>query len=220
VVLAIFRRKAKAAAKLTSLRDEELMVRYRNGSVRAFEVLLERHRQPVYNFLYRFVRNSSTAEDLLQEVFLRIVRSADSYRAGSKFTTWMYTIARNLAIDQTRKAKVHRTVSLNRPLKAGEEGATFLDRVAEPRKGSDSAMADQQFAQSLYTALETLPTEQREVFLLRQYHAMPFKEIARVVGAPVNTVKSRMRYALEGLRGKLEEHYRAREPAQAAGRRS
>lgn len=219
-MLAIFRRKAKAAAKLTSLPDEELMVLYRQGSARAFEVLLERHRQPVFNFLYRFMRNSTTAEDLLQEVFLRIVRSADSYRAGSKFTTWMYTIARNLAIDQTRKAKVHRTVSLDRPLKANEDGATFLDRVPEPRRGSDCALADQQFAHSLYAALEALPPEQREVFLLRQYHAMPFKDIAAVVEAPVNTVKSRMRYALEGLRRELEEHYGGAAAAVAGGGQS
>lgn len=205
-MLAIFRRKKKAATDFASLPDEELMVEYRQGTIRAFEVLLERHRRPVFNFLYRFVGNPSAAEDLLQEVFLRVVRNADSYRANSKFTTWLYTIARNLAIDQTRRRKHQRAVSLDRPLREGDERTTHLDMLADARPGSDQDLADRQFASSLYRALEGLPEEQREVFLLREYHGLPFKEISDVVGVPVNTVKSRMRYALEGLRRQLVEH--------------
>ena len=212
-VLAIFRRREKAAVDLGQLPDEELMVRYREGSMRAFEVLLERHRQPVFNFLYRFVRSRSTAEDLLQEVFLRVVRNAHSYRPKARFTTWLYTIARNLAIDQTRKARHQRTLSLDQPIGNNEEGMSYLDMVPARGRPSDEQLVGRDFAISLYRALDAIPGEQREVFLLRQYHAMPFKEIAQVVGAPLNTVKSRMRYALEGLRLRLVEHHDTAHPA-------
>lgn len=214
----MFRRKVKPARELTKLPDEELMVRYREGSVRAFEVLLERHRQPVFNFLVRFVRNRTTAEDLLQEVFLRVVRNAQRFRPRAKFTTWLYTIARNLAIDHARKAKHRRTASLDRPLRGDEEqGMTYLDLV--PAKGpiSDGRMADRQFAASLYEALGELPPEQREVFLMREHQALTFREISEIVGVPVNTVKSRMRYALEGLRRRLIGHYRPERVAEEAG---
>lgn len=208
-MLAIFRRSEPVAVKLDELSDEELMIRYRDGELRAFEVLLERHRQPVFNFLYRFVHERTQAEDLLQEVFLRVVRNAEGYQPRARFTTWMYTIARNLAIDQTRKAKHQRAVSLDQPVRGKDndgDGSTLLSLLAAPGGKSDQKLADRQFAASLYRALEELPADQREVFLLREYQALPFQEIAEIVGAPVNTVKSRMRYALEGLRRRLAEH--------------
>jgi len=208
-VLAIFRRSEPVAVKLEELSDEELMIRYRDGAWRAFEVLLERHRQPVFNFLYRFVHHRETAEDLLQEVFLRVVRNIEGYQPKARFTTWMYTIARNLAIDSSRRARHQRVVSLDQPVrgKDGEDdGQSYHGLLAAPGGRSDERLADRQFASSLYRALEELPADQREVFLLREYQALPFQEIAEIVGAPVNTVKSRMRYALEGLRRRLTEH--------------
>jgi RNA polymerase sigma-70 factor, ECF subfamily len=208
-VLAIFRRIISGAVKLEKLSDEELMNRYRDGETRAFEVLLERHRTPVFNFLCRYLHDRERSEDLLQETFLRLIRNVQSYTPRAKFTTWLYTIARNLAIDEVRRVRHHRNVSLDQPMRGtqgDEDGPTYLDRLAAPGGRGDDRLADGQFAAALYAALEALPPEQREVFLLREAEAMPFQEIAEIVGAPLNTVKSRMRYALEGLREMLSEH--------------
>jgi len=214
-VLEFFRRQTRTERRLAELADEELMARYRDGSVRAFEVLLERHRQPVFNFLYRFLHDRTLAEDLLQEVFLRLVRNANDYEPKAKFTTWLYTIARNLAIDQTRRARHQRLVSLDqpRPGRDGEEGGSLLTVLAAPGGRGDDRCGDQELARDLYRALEELPEEQREVFLLREHQGLPFQEIAEVVGAPLNTVKSRMRYALEGLRRRLLAHREVPEQA-------
>jgi RNA polymerase sigma-70 factor (ECF subfamily) len=198
------RRETKPEVPLEELADEDLFERYGGGDVRAFEVLLERHRKPVFNFVLRSVRSVETAEDLLQEVFLRLVRKAEGYTRRAKFTTWMYTIARNLCVDHARKMKHRNHASLDRPIGGGEDdGRTYLSLVAEKGPGPEGKLADQQIAGRLYAALEELPEEQREVFLMREHLDLKFREIAEIVGCPENTVKSRMRYALEFLRREL-----------------
>jgi RNA polymerase sigma-70 factor (ECF subfamily) len=188
----------------SELSDEKLMASYLEGNVRAFQTLLERHQTRVFNFILRNLGNRELAEDTLQEVFLRVVHRADSFRHQSKFTTWLYTIARNLCIDQRRKARYRKTVALDEPLdRTGEDGATLLDRVADRKPLADTALRDSRFQRSLEEALTHLPDEQREVFLLREVKGLKFREIAVVVGIPENTVKSRMRYALETLRQHL-----------------
>src|SRR5678809_1400068 len=107
--------------------DEDLMVMYQRGEVRAFEVLLSRHRKPVYNFILRFVGDRETAEDLLQEAFMRVIKGAEAYKRQAKFTTWLYTIARNLCVDQTRRRKHRKHASLDAPMDASEESGTLMD---------------------------------------------------------------------------------------------
>jgi RNA polymerase sigma-70 factor (ECF subfamily) len=188
--------------------DEALMVRYQKGEVRAFEILLTRHRKPVFNFILRFVRNRAVAEDLLQETFMRVIKGAPNYQRKAKFTTWLYTIARNLCVDQSRRAKHRKHPSLDAPLKAGDAGnsGTLLDVVPGTDMATDRQAVSQQLHHTLHRAIDTLSEEQREVFLMREFLDMPFKQIAEVVGVPENTVKSRMRYALEKLRLELEEY--------------
>ena len=99
----------------TDTADEDLMVMYQKGEVRAFEVLLTRHRKPVFNFILRFVGDKETAEDLLQEAFMRVIKGAEAYKRQAKFTTWLYTIARNLCVDQTRRRKHRKHASLDAP---------------------------------------------------------------------------------------------------------
>ena len=103
---------------LTAEADEDLMVRYQRGEVRAFEILLGRHRKPVYNFILRYVGDKETAEDLLQETFMRVIKGAEAYKRQAKFTTWLYTIARNLCVDQTRRRKHRKHASLDAPMAA------------------------------------------------------------------------------------------------------
>ncbi len=185
--------------------DEKLMVRFRQGDMRAFETLLTRHRRGVYGFILRFCANRDTAEELLQDVFLRLVDKADSFERRSKFTTWLYTIARNLCIDHTRKMRHRRTASLDQPVGRDEEGGmTLLDRIENDAPAPDRQAHAQRLQDRLRQAVAGLSPEQREVFLMREQAGLPFDEIARIVEAPVNTVKSRMRYALQNLRSRLE----------------
>jgi RNA polymerase sigma-70 factor (ECF subfamily) len=180
------------------------MAAYQAGDAQAFERLLARHEKPVWNFLRRYARDKAAAEDLLQEVFLRVVKSAGEWKQSAKFSTWVYSIARNLCIDQARRAVHRRADSLDAPMRDdGESRETLHDRVAAPDRLADAHAADRQAAGRIDAAIAALPDEQREVFLMREVMDLPFAEIAVVVGASEPTVKSRMRYALEKLRDAL-----------------
>src|SRR3954463_4005579 len=184
--------------------DEQLMHAYRAGDLRAFEQLLARHERPVWSFLRRSVGDATLAEDLLQEVFLRVVKARDEWKGESKFSTWVYAIARNLCIDHARRA-VHRDASsLDAPTRPdGDTTETLHDRVAAPERIADAEAAGRQVAGRIDAAIAGLPDDQREVFLMREVMDMPFAEIAALVGASEPTVKSRMRYALGKLREAL-----------------
>ena len=186
--------------------DEDLMVMYQKGEVRAFEVLLSRHRKPVYNFILRFVGDKETAEDLLQETFMRVIKGADAYKRQAKFTTWLYTIARNLCVDQTRRRKHRRHASLDAPMDSSEDSGSLMDVIASNEIASDRKSVNKELFATMQRAIAGLSEEQREVFLMREFLDLPFKQIAEVVGVPENTVKSRMRYALEKLRLELDEY--------------
>jgi RNA polymerase sigma-70 factor, ECF subfamily len=186
--------------------DEDLMVQYQAGEVRAFEILLSRHKKPVFNFILRFVGDRETAEDLLQETFMRVIKGAEAYKRQAKFTTWLYTIARNLCVDQTRRRKHRRHASLDAPMSASEDSGTLMDVIAGSEMASDRKSVNKELHETMQRAIAGLSEEQREVFLMREFLDLPFKQIADVVGVPENTVKSRMRYALEKLRLELDEY--------------
>ena len=186
--------------------DEDLMTLYQGGEVRAFEVLLTRHRRPVFNFILRFVGDKETAEDLLQEAFMRVIKGAEAYRRQAKFTTWLYTIARNLCVDQSRRRKHRKHASLDAPLDSSDESSTLLEVLPGNEMGSDRKTVNKELHAHMQRAIAALGEEQREVFLMREFLDMPFKQIADVVGVPENTVKSRMRYALEKLRLELDDY--------------
>jgi RNA polymerase sigma-70 factor, ECF subfamily len=186
--------------------DESLMLRYRDGDVRAFELLVTRHRKPLFNFILRFVRDTAAAEDVTQEKLLRLVKGADAYERQAKFTTWLYTIARNLCVDAARRGKHRKAASLDAPIGDEEGSASLLDLVPDGGAAVDRQAQSRELAVRLQQAIESLPDEQREIFLLREVADLQFNEIANVIGCPENTVKSRMRYALEKLREALEEY--------------
>ncbi len=201
------RSKTSPEGRATKLSDEALMQRFQQGDGQAFRVLLERHRRGVYNFIFRHVGNKTAAEDVLQDCFLRVVQGAHRYKLESKFTTWLYTIARNLCVDRARKMKFRRHRSLDQPIGSDDEGgASLLDRVADDGASTDRAAIGTELQGHLAQAIASLRDDQREVFLMREYSHLPFKEIAEIVGVPENTVKSRMRYALEHLRRALSEY--------------
>ncbi len=183
------------------------MASFRQGDARAFEVLVARHRRGLFNFLLRSVGNRSRAEELLQDVFVRVIRAKGRYEQTARFSTWIYTIARNICVDESRRAKFRRTVSLDAPRRGrdGEDGSSLLEATATDEVGVDAASMGPTLQSRLAGAVERLPEDQREVFLMRQMSGLSFKEIGEVVGAPENTVKSRMRYALEKLREELAD---------------
>lgn len=184
-----------------SREDVRLMLAYKAGDPEAFEQLVRRHRHGLFNFLLRSVANRSRAEELLQEVFLRIVRSRERYEPRAKFTTWVYTIARNLCVDESRRRAQRRELSLEAPRgSSGDSSTSLRQRVAAPESLGIAPAEIEQIRERVALAVDELPDEQREVFVLRQVNGMSFREIAEVVSAPENTVKSRMRYALEKLR--------------------
>jgi RNA polymerase sigma-70 factor, ECF subfamily len=195
--------------------DEQLLAAYRGGDVRAFERLLARYEKPIWSFLRRFVRDAEAAEDLLQEVFLRVVRDAQdsgpAWKGEAKFSTWLYTIARNLCIDRARRNSVRGSASasaspsIDGPTDGDAETATLHERIAAPGPATDAVVAGRQAARRIDRAVADLPDDQREVFLMREVMELPFAEIASLVGASEPTVKSRMRYALEKLRAALAD---------------
>jgi RNA polymerase sigma-70 factor (ECF subfamily) len=190
------------------------MLRYQRGDSRAFAELVRRHQKSLYNFVLRQTRSPPAAEDITQEAFLRVVQRAAEFKHEARFTTWLFTIARNLCVDHARKAKLRRHPSLDGPAGDAEGARPLLEVVPETRgEGQvDRAAEWTSMRRSIVSAVESLPEEQREVFLLREVANLPFKEIAEVTGTAENTVKSRMRYALERLRIALvefEEYARA-----------
>ncbi len=209
LIKSALRRGAKPAAAEAPLKersDEELMLLYSEGDVRAFEILLKRHERPIYNFVLRSCKRADVAEELTQEIFMRVVRNADSYQQKAKFTTWLYTIARNICIDRARRSKRAREMSLDEKI-GDDDGNSFLDLVVDEKAGvAHMSYERRQFVERLQAALAELPEDQREVFLLKEVSGLKFREIAEVVDAPVPTVKSRMRYALQALRGHMEAY--------------
>ncbi len=195
--------------------DEALMTRYQRGDLAAFATLVERHKTPMFNFVLRQIKVPPAAEDLVQEVFLRIIESAGSFKHEAKFTTWAYTIARNLCIDHVRKASYRRHASLDQR-ETGEagDGPPLAEQIADlhPRASTERTAISSEIQVKVVAAVEALPHEQREVFLLRHVANLAFQDIAEITATPENTVKSRMRYALERLQEALtdfEEYARA-----------
>lgn len=187
--------------------DELLLARYRRGETAVFRELVRRHQRGLYNFALRQVHAPSTAEDIVQEVFVRVVQNVESFKEEARFATWAYTIARNLCIDHLRKRVHRRHASLDQPSGPDSSDAPLVERVAgEGTAGADRAAIGKQLGAHIAAAVERLPDDQREVFLMRHLGELPFKEIAEIIGTNENTVKSRMRYALERLQAALSEY--------------
>lgn len=210
-VSAMCTREAKAASSpcgaVQSASDEALMSAYRAGDHRAFEQLVLRHSRGIYNFILRSVRSAARAEELLQEVLVRVIRSKDRYHRSAKFTTWVYTIARNLCVDESRRARFRDHDSLDAPMRRGgrRRRGSRLAGMSSDQMPTDLAAEVPRLRRRLARAVDRLPVEQREVFLMRQLGGLSFREIGVAVDAPENTVKSRMRYALEKLRQELAD---------------
>ena len=186
--------------------DESLMLRYQQGDRAAFSQLVRRHQTPLFNFALRQVRTPQVAEDVVQETFVRVVQNAADFKHEARFTTWVYTITRNLCIDHLRKKALRKHPSLDESRGEEGDGPTLGEQTADPRASVEREATGTELKERIARAVDTLPDEQREVFLMRELANLPFKEIAEITNVPENTVKSRMRYALERLQEALAEY--------------
>ncbi|MEO7036838.1 MAG: RNA polymerase sigma factor, partial [Polyangiaceae bacterium] len=206
--------KSRMAAVQGDATDEMLMVRYQRGEREAFVELVRRHNRPIYNFVLRQLRVPSVSEDVTQDVFMRLVQNAADFKHEARFLTWLYTIARNLCIDQLRKFSHRRHASLDQPASDNPDAPSLLDSISDPspHASAERTAVSSEVRSSIVKAVDSLPDDQREVFLLREVANLPFKDIAEITGVGENTVKSRMRYALDRLKAALcefEEYARA-----------
>jgi len=167
--------------------DEELLAQSLDGDLNAFEVIVNRYKDRLYNFVLRFVGDQQTAEDIVQDTFLRAYRNRGSFQAIAKFSTWIYTIAGNLAKSELRRRKRWRFLSLG---SRDEDGKTFelADPSSHPDKDTETALAETQ----IEDAIARLPERYREAVILRDVEGLDYAEIAEIVGCPLGTVKSRI----------------------------
>ncbi|MDB4940639.1 MAG: putative Ecf-type polymerase sigma factor [Labilithrix sp.] len=195
--------------------DEVLVVRFQGGDRAAFAMLVRRYQTGLFNFALRSMRERTAAEDIVQEAFVRVAQNAIDFKADARFSTWVYTIVRNLCIDQARKNVHRRHPSLDEPRRGEDgDGPTLGERTADKHGRADveRSIDAERMKTRILAAIDDLPDDQREVYLMREISNLKFKDIAEITGVPENTVKSRMRYALERLQEALaefEEHARA-----------
>ena len=168
------------------------------GQPEALGALVERYQQRLYRYLLRIVREPATAEDLFQQTWMRVARNAHRYNPRRSFDAWLFSIARNLAIDYLRRTQ---PLSLDEPLESGETAASLLPARAP---GALDALLERESAQRVAQCLEELPVAYREVLTLRFEEEMQLNEIAELLERPLSTVKTRLGRGLVALRRKLE----------------
>jgi len=189
-----------APAIAAAERDEDLMLAYAAGDAAAFETLYARHKGGLYRYVLRQCANAGIAEELFQDVWMNVLRARASYVPSAKFTTWLYRIAHNRVIDHWR------TVGQVELVTAGADEADEDPLAAIPGSRNDepdSRASGREIANRLQAACAALPALQREAFLLHQEGGLELSEIAELTGAGVETVKSRIRYAVAKLRLEL-----------------
>ncbi len=184
--------------------DAEVMLRVKAGDQSAFDYLVQKYRRPLVSFMYRMARNTAAAEDLAQEVFLRVYRSRASYEASAKFTTWLYRIATNLAVNHardTRKDRPEVTVSLDEP---DEETGTTMD-VADGTISAEEALVRRERMLAIRSRVEALPERQKQAVIMHKYQQMDYKQISEVLKLSESATKSLLFRAYETLREQLKQ---------------
>lgn len=182
------------------------MLRYAAGDVAAFDILYTRHELAVWRFVFRSVRVQAVADDLLQDVWFSVSRSAASYAPTARFKTWLFTMAHHRLVDHFRTAKNH--LSLHG---TGQRGGEDDEQALEDTLAADSGfgpvrqLESREQAAALVAAVEQLPPEQREAFLLQAEAGLSVEDIAAATGVTFETAKSRLRYARSSLRQRLQE---------------
>jgi RNA polymerase sigma-70 factor (ECF subfamily) len=178
------------------------MLGVKAGDDLSFELLLQKYRTPLVNFLYRMVRDQGTAEDLAQEVFLRVYRARKSYAPSAKFTTWLFRIATNVALNSLRDGR-HRARDLSLEATRPEDDERPLVELPDAAPSAEQLLVDRDRARSIRRAILALPDKQRAAVVLHKYHELDYDEIARILGCSESALKSLLFRAYEALRVEL-----------------
>jgi RNA polymerase sigma-70 factor, ECF subfamily len=176
--------------------DESLMLSYATGDVAAFEVLYQKHKGSVYRYMLNLCRNEAIAEELFQEVWIKLIKARENYQVKAKFSTYLYKMAHNQFIDHYRKQNVRVVVDQSVEVES-------MEQEQSSRNNPEKQTQTNQTINKLSELLESLPNEQREVFLLREEAGMSLSEIAETIGINQEAAKSRLRYAINKLRSGL-----------------
>lgn len=176
-----------------------LMLRVKEGDVRAFEQLVELHQRAVIGTVARMLNNVDDAHDVAQQVFVRVWRSAPRYERSAKFTTWLFTIMRNLVFNEMRRRNRKREVSME-----GQQEESHREHAAADRTNPDNVVAQSELEAAIDRAIQTLPEKQRLAVTLRRDLDMPYEEICDILGMSLSAVKSLLFRARNDLKEKLQ----------------
>lgn len=177
----------KDTLKAKKISDEILIAQFQKGDVQAFDVLVRRYKDQLLNFVYRFVSNRADAEDIVQETFLRVFKNKHYYKEIAKFSTWVYTIAGNLAKTELRRRKRRKLFSVSNYMN-DERDFDIPDLNRNPEKEVDGSLKDDY----IQKAIDKLPSKFKEVILLRDVQGFAYEEISQILSIPLGTVKSRV----------------------------
>ncbi len=180
--------------------DSALMLRYRDGDVRAFERLYARHRAPLYRYLQRLCRDKDVANDLFQEVWSKVIASRERYEPRAQFNTFLFRIAHNCAMDHFRRTG---RLATNQAADVTEMEDVLAGETSDR---PDAQTSNAQVSADFRRALDALPPEQRDVFVLYEESGLSLEEIGKITGVAMETAKSRLRYAVNKLRAALRHH--------------
>jgi RNA polymerase sigma-70 factor (ECF subfamily) len=195
---------AAAGANAGELTDAEVMLRVKAGDDSAFDFLVQKYRRPIINFMYRMAHNSAAAEDLAQEVFLRVYRSRSSYEASAKFTTWLYRIATNLGMNYGRDTRHERPENIMNLDEPDEETGQSVD-LADKTPSVEEDIMRRERLEAIRQKVEALPERQKMAVLMHKYQQMDYRQIADVLKLSESATKSLLFRAYETLRTELKE---------------
>ncbi len=193
-----------AAMRSDGRSDAEVMLQVKAGDEPAFAYLVQKYRRPMVSFMYRMAHNSAAAEDLAQEVFLRVYRSRGNYEASAKFTTWLYRIATNLAVNyarDTRHERAENTVSLDEP----DENTGLTMDIADGSLSAEEMLVRRERLAAIREKVQALPERQRLAVVMHKYQQMDYREIAEVLKLSESATKSLLFRAYETLREQLKK---------------
>jgi RNA polymerase sigma-70 factor (ECF subfamily) len=197
------RREAVARGDFSQLTDAEVMLELKAGNMDAFDVLLGKYRKPIVHFMFRMVHNQAVAEELAQEVFLRVYRSRETYRAEARFSTWLYRIATNLGVNHARDTRHERSASTVYLDAVDAETGTTPD-VADATPSVEVELLRQERMKAIRECVMALPERQQTAVLMHKYEGMDYKQIGEVLKLSESATKSLLFRAYQTLREKLK----------------
>lgn len=182
--------------------DQELVAAVLAGEQEAFAELVRRYQGRLTNYLYRLLRNADEAHDMTQEVFIKVYKALDRYDPSYRFSTWLFRVAQNSAIDQLRRRR-HREVSIEP--REGEDGEARSREIPSPDRGPYAHLRNRERGRAIQGAIDGLPWEYRELIVMRHFGELSYDEIARAKGMPLGTVKNKLFRARQMLKESLAD---------------